>query len=399
MKGLIVVCCLLLSLSVTGQKTLKGIVSDADGGQPIPGASVFLSNTSVGTVANGQGEFTLQIPAGKYDLITSSIGFETGSQTISSTDLPDFITIKLKTKAKELETVIFEPFEKDGWNKWGRFFIENFIGTSAFAKDCILKNKDALKFRHSKKKNVLTAVGFEPLIIENKALGYTIRYQLEDFSFDFKTNYLYYAGYPLFQEMDGGLVKKRRWEDARSKAYRGSMMHFMRSVFRNTIAQESFDVFALKKVFNVEKARVKSVYRNRIKIHSGKATNLAGSGEDSSDYYNKILAQEDYFDVVGKSKLTGDSIAYAVNNVTAGLEFKDHLLIIYKMGTAPSEYRQQYPKSSAAMMSQITLVNQEPIEIQANGSYYQPTNLLSLGYWGWSEKIATMLPFDYQLKE
>jgi hypothetical protein len=51
------------------------------------------------------------------------------------------------------------------------------------------------------------------------------------------------------------------------------------------------------------------------------------------------------------------------------------------------------------MMSQITLVNQEPIEIQANGSYYQPTNLLSLGYWGWSEKIATMLPFDYQLKE
>jgi hypothetical protein len=279
MKCLIVVCCLLLSLSVSGQKTLKGIVSDADGGQPIPGASVFLSNTSVGTVANAQGEFTLQIPAGKYDLIISSIGFETGNQTISSTDIPDFITIKLKTKAKELETVVFEPFEKDGWNKWGRFFVENFIGTSALAKDCILKNKDALKFRHSKKKNVLTAIGFEPLIIENKALGYTIRYQLEDFSFDFKTNFLYYAGYPLFQEMDGGLVKKRRWEDARSKAYLGSMMHFMRSVFRNTIAQESFDVFALKKVFNAEKARVKSVYRSRIKIHTEKATNLAAAAK------------------------------------------------------------------------------------------------------------------------
>jgi hypothetical protein len=47
------------------------------------------------------------------------------------------------------------------------------------------------------------------------------------------------------------------------------------------------------------------------------------------------------------------------------------------------------------MMSQIVLINDTPIEIEANGSYYSPTDLMALGYWAWSEKIATMLPFDY----
>jgi hypothetical protein len=70
-------------------------------------------------------------------------------------------------------------------------------------------------------------------------------------------------------------------------------------------------------------------------------------------------------------------------------------LVIYKNKLAPLEYRQQFPKSSTAMMSQIVLINQKPVEIEANGSYYNPVDLMSTGYWAWSEKIATMLPFDY----
>jgi hypothetical protein len=48
------------------------------------------------------------------------------------------------------------------------------------------------------------------------------------------------------------------------------------------------------------------------------------------------------------------------------------------------------------MMSQITLTTGNPVEIEANGSYFDPTNLLSTGYWAWSEKIANMLPFNYK---
>ncbi|MDB5197731.1 MAG: hypothetical protein JWP88_2102, partial [Flaviaesturariibacter sp.] len=385
-------------LASFGQKLLKGTVLDVENGQPLSGASVFLSNTSVGTTANAQGQFALNIPLGRYDLIVSSIGFETYSQTINSATIAELITIKLNPKAKELATVIVEPFEKDGWDKWGKFFLDKFIGTSAAASNCVLKNKELIKFRNSKKSNELTAMALGPLVIENKALGYTIRYQLEDFIYNFQTHYLYYAGYPLFEQMPGGAARQHRWERAREKAYYGSVMHFMRSVFTNTLEKEDFEVYALKKILNAEKARVREANRKRIQITPGKALKVESAVKDSADYYSRILAQEDFMNFVSNTKLTGDSIAYAVNNTTAGMDFPDYLLVIYNKGVVPPEYRQQFPKNGTSIMSEITLINNRPIEIQANGSYYLPADLMSLGYWAWSEKIATMLPFDYKIK-
>jgi hypothetical protein len=61
----------------------------------------------------------------------------------------------------------------------------------------------------------------------------------------------------------------------------------------------------------------------------------------------------------------------------------------------PAAFRQQFPQAGASMMSEITLINDRPVEIQANGSYFNPVDLMSTGYWAWSEKIATLLPFDY----
>src|SRR5258708_30884811 len=86
---------LLLSLSANSQKLVKGLVTDGSD-QPIPGASIFLSNTSIGTSSNAQGRCQLNIPAGKFDLIISSIGYETFSKTIIATELQDSITVKLK---------------------------------------------------------------------------------------------------------------------------------------------------------------------------------------------------------------------------------------------------------------------------------------------------------------
>lgn len=397
MKLLYGFCFLLLGFVANSQKLLKGIVLDAEKNSPIANASVFLNTTSVGTITNAQGNFALTIPNGKYELIVSSIGYETYNQIITANEISDFITIKLKLKSEVMQTVVVEPYEKDGWEKWGRFFLENFIGTSANAQNCIIKNTKDIHFRNSKKNNELSAFADEPLIIENKALGYTIRYQLEVFSYNFKSHYLIYTGYPFFQPMKGSSGKQKRWEKKRSEAYFGSMMHFMRSVYRNKIAEEGFEVRSLQKIPNEEKQRVKAARSGN--MHSVKPVNgtvtITAINKDTADYYDQILRQDDYKDVIGKDLLPGDSIAYAIDATTAGLEFKNYLLIIYKNKIAPVEYRQQFPKSSAAMMSQIVLINEKPIEIQANGSYYDPVDLMSTGYWAWSEKIATMLPLDY----
>ena len=370
------------------QKNLKGVVLDAAKNTPVPGASVFLSNTSVGTVTNAQGVFELTIPAGRFDLIVSSIGYETGNQPLVSAEINAALTIKLQPKIKELETVVVAPFEPDGWAKWGLFFTENFIGTSAEAKGCVLKNKEVLKFRHSKKDGELTAVAFEPLVIQNKALGYTVRYQLETFSYNFTTGYLLFEGYPFFEPMQGSAARQKRWAAKRKEAYEGSVLHFMRSVYRNKISENGFEVRALQKIPNGEKKRVQQLYKTL------SSQQLHANG-DSIAYYEKIIKQPDQFDIIGKTGLPGDSIAYALDSVTAALDFKNYLLVIYKNKLAAAEYRQRVSNAGTAMASQLLLLNGKPIAIQANGSFYEPADLLNLGYWSWSEKLATMLPFDY----
>jgi len=376
---------------------LKGIVIDEQNNNPVANASVFLNTTSFGTVTNSQGHFELAIPNGRYDLIVSSIGYTTYSQTVYTDKIQDFVTIRLKLKTLVMETVIIEPYEKDGWEKWGNFFLERFIGTSAYAQNCKIENIGVIHFRNSKKNNELTAVADEPLIIINKALGYTIQYQLENFTYNFKSHYLIYAGYPFFQLMKGNSHQQKRWNENRSEAYFGSMMHFMRSDYRNKIIEENFEVRSLQKIPNYEKQRVKAAFTsNQHKVVRSDGTLIVDPiNKDTANYYDRILSQQDYKDIIGKNLLTGDSTAYAVDSTTAGLDFKNYLLIIYKNKPAPPEYRHQFPKSSTAMMSEIILINQRPVEIHANGSYYNPVDVMSTGYWAWSETIAMMLPFDY----
>ena len=368
---------------------------DAEKGKPIPFASVFLSNTSIGTKADDVGHFELSIPSGRFDLVVSSIGYETHSQTIQSADVNQLLTIKLKLREEKMEDVVVEPFEKDGWTRWGNFFLENFVGNSDYASQCVIKNTKLIKFRNSKKDHQLTAYAFEPLEIENRALGYHISYQLENFSYDYNTHLLLIIGYPFFQDLPAGNARKKKWAKARAETYYGSMMHFMRSLYRNTITLEGFEVHNLKKIPNAEKARVKEkmklLYNSSQQVEIGTQT----KSPDSSSYYNEVLKKPDYFDVVSKTTLSGDSIAYAVNTTTAGLEFENYLLITYLKHLAPKDY-QRVMNSGTSMTSQITLINHTAIEVQANGNYFNPADLVSSGYWAWSEKVSRMLPFDYQ---
>ena len=63
--GLFIILILsLIETVVFGQFQLRGKLIATDTKSPLAAASVFLSNTSVGTVTNAAGEFTLSVPAG-----------------------------------------------------------------------------------------------------------------------------------------------------------------------------------------------------------------------------------------------------------------------------------------------------------------------------------------------
>lgn len=50
---------------------ISGTVFNKETNQPLPGASVFAQNTTFGTVTNAEGKFSLQLPAGGYELVVT----------------------------------------------------------------------------------------------------------------------------------------------------------------------------------------------------------------------------------------------------------------------------------------------------------------------------------------
>jgi hypothetical protein len=389
----------------TDAQSLKGKVLYADTHGPVVAASVFLANTSIGTVTKENGEFVIgNFPDGRYDLVVSFVGYESFTLSVQSNRLPDNIEVFLKPKVNELKEVVLEPYLKDGWEKWGKFFMENFIGMSAAASDCELQNKEVVKFRLNKKDNILTVTATDRLEIENRFLGYHLKYDMVSFEYNMRTHLLLFQGYPFFQEIEtrrSGLKKK--WLAHREEAYYGSMMHFMRSLFRNKLIEQQFEVRRLIKVSDREKERVSKIHRTLLggmmstdgRIMIGDVYN--GLNTDTAAYYKKIMQHPESMNYLVNRVLPGDSIAYAIDSTVAGFNFKDFLHIMYKSKEAPLEYYrsigQQYIK--APIVSEITRTSPDPVMIWANGTYYETTTIISSGYWGFSEKIAELLPIGY----
>lgn len=71
----IIILALSFSAGMMAQGIIKGTVNQ-ENGNPIAGATVLLKGTTTGTVSNSNGNYSLQVPAGKNTLSISYIGFK-----------------------------------------------------------------------------------------------------------------------------------------------------------------------------------------------------------------------------------------------------------------------------------------------------------------------------------
>lgn len=403
---------LLLQFPGFSQQVIKGTVVDRSAGSPVGGSSIFLSGTSIGTISDKSGQFELKnIPPGRYELVISSVGYETNVFSFSTEQLPLQVRIEMVVKVRELANVIVEPFVEEGWDKWGSTFLANFTGQTPNALRCRIRNTESIHFRYYKKSNRLIAYSDEPIIIENRALGYNISYQLEEFEVNFRNQTSLFTGYPFFEDIYRNAERmKRRWNKARDKAYYGSMIHFMRSLYADSLMQNDFEVRRMKRIPNLEKERVKALYRSggvsiitigtsprasQSIVTSGLADSLR---KDSVDYYQRVMGQKDYIEVYGNAQLTGDSLFIRSVGQYKELFFTGYLYITFKGEPEDKAYLAFHKENRSPVFqrSYITLLAGNPIEIDINGNYFPPQELFSMAYWGWSEKIAEMLPSDYE---
>ncbi|MBO3697701.1 TonB-dependent receptor [Roseivirga sp. E12] len=109
--------CFHLSIAFQGQGKLTGYVKDAKTGESIPGATVRLLDTQLGTNTNPEGFYTINnIPPQTYSVQVSFVGYETVIKygiVIKSGGIPD-LNFELKESISELDeiVVVANPFEK-----------------------------------------------------------------------------------------------------------------------------------------------------------------------------------------------------------------------------------------------------------------------------------------------
>ncbi len=341
--------------------TISGRIVDEETRLPLQGASVFAENTTIGTATNNDGVFHLKLPNGGYSIVITFTGYNTETKRVTTADAGNNeLVIDLKKKEKSMdEFVVKASYEvKDGLEKYGNFFMENFLGKTANGQLSYIKNKEALKFFYYKRTNRLKILATAPLEIVNEGLGYTIKYELDSFVHEYNTQVSVYTGYPLFQEMETSSIDQLiKWNSARKIAYNGSILHFMRSMYQKKLKEEGYEIqYIVKRNDKEVPLKVKDAY--------------ATMNYNRDDSTNTVEILPQYKDVA----------------------------IIYKDEESSPLYVAANPEASSKF--QLSVLNFTPGEsliIEQNGFYFEQNDVIISGYWAW-EKVGDMLPYDFKEK-
>lgn len=84
-------------------RVLTGAVTSAEDGSPIPGVSVSVKGTTMGTISDMDGKFSIKVPADSKTLVFSFVGMTTQEITIGNQTI---INIKLKSENISVDEVV-----------------------------------------------------------------------------------------------------------------------------------------------------------------------------------------------------------------------------------------------------------------------------------------------------
>ncbi|NOX18566.1 MAG: TonB-dependent receptor [Chlorobi bacterium] len=107
--------------SITGQRQIRGEVTDAASGKGIPFANVLVLKENIGAACDENGMFALNLPSGTHNVKISAVGYQPETMLINGEiKYNGELKIRLKRKTIELseDVVIYaseEPSKIEGW--------------------------------------------------------------------------------------------------------------------------------------------------------------------------------------------------------------------------------------------------------------------------------------------
>ena len=418
---------LILFLCITsftfGQTAITGKVVDSASNSPIANASIYINNSSTGTTTNQEGEFTLLINfTGQVDLVISYVGYKRRNVHFNTSRVPNQLLVVLTRQSNILNEVTISGGKSSGWKKWQELFTKYFIGDLDFAKKCKILNPEVLVFRYDKPSNKLKVTARSTLMIENKALGYVYKVDLNNFDYSFKTLLVSSDVATFFENIKPvDAAEQNTFLANRKYAFNGSKMHFIQSLYQKDYSREGFAVIAVHLKKDPEKVRidrllsvaVAKAFQQNENPNTVTLASVANNNRDTITYYQEKLALPEFVIKDTTSIALGEYITPDRRHQNARFHLKDTLFVEYSenhddkavsfempgkgSNFSISDKNIIYSKKTKSRLqySMILLASTKEITIYPNGGY-EGNDLLIKGYMA-DQKMAYQLPWDYKV--
>ncbi|RZK21641.1 MAG: carboxypeptidase-like regulatory domain-containing protein [Pedobacter sp.] len=381
--------------------TISGVVRDNKDG--LPGASIYLSGYKIATVADNDGKFKLpNLKPGSYDLLVQIVGYLPYSKSVIISDKSVVVDLVLKENVAQLDEVVVRA--DPNRQKYINQFKEFFIGKSPNSLQCKILNPQVLNVDFDITKSTLTVSTTEFLVVENKALGYRLKYMLDHFEYNSRTHIIFYSGHPFFEELKASAAKKKKYIAAREIAYYGSSQHFFRSLYAGKSKEEGFIINKMLKIPNPNRYPEYVINTNLEKIRTlpEKTGVRKTAGKIDTALLNFWTKQKEMprtIDRFSRGDVLPDTLVHDYNENMKYLSYTDALIIQYtkeKESLAYSKTGFWIFRPLDVPENQISVANLTGIGVRfyENGGIHDSRSLLYEGFWAY-EKVADMVPMDY----
>lgn len=400
-KHIITLALLCSSLVCLSQSLiLKGRIVDEVTGDPLAYASVYFNATTNGVSSDENGSFEISVNPNFTELVISFLGYNTIQFNLNVDELGPVYKFEMTPETTELDEVEVKSTRGDAWYHNLSIFTKEFIGASSNAEKTKILNPEVLQFSYDAPSKVLSAKARQALIIENKALGYIIEYDLESYIHDNQNKRVSFLGYSRFIEMEGGKRKLKKWLKTRTRVYKGSPQHFFSSLVNRSIIEDGFKIQRITKRPNLNRPSQEEIDRAKVKVKA-----LAEFGvSDIPDEVRNILRRQNeprYISFLDKNDLDYKQYIKDTLDTSIIISFDDQWQVTYKKESADKYYVApgsiSIGKSRSPQVSLLTMTAEEAI-INKSGIPLNPLAFLFQQYWGFV-KVGDMLPVDFELTE
>lgn len=290
MKSAIRILLFICITSLADGQVIKGKVLDQKTKVGIPMATVYFNGTSVGTLTDEQGNFSIDVSKNSsMPLTVSTLGYGTATVSPGIYASANPLTVYLVPKVFEINEIVVKAKPLDREKKYNLVvFKDEFLGTSANAQSCEILNEGDISFNYGSDRDTLKAYASKPLQIVNRKLGYKITYFLDKFEYYKRKKAFVYKGNLIFTEdMAVDNPEKESIERRRRNSYRGSRMHFFRTLWRNDMKSTGFVVYNSMNDFVDYQSMVVEDDRHRKYLSYQKYLGIC--------YYSKIPTSDIFF--------------------------------------------------------------------------------------------------------